>query len=103
MSVLEAKPTSRLSIRTSQFDPTRTLASTGAVLFSVAGSMLPFGFHAQRVSDLLVRLCFLFDRRFHDTRFAGPIEAEHNHAPGGDRTSFRYSSEALAVTTLTSP
>ena len=66
----------------------RTLAFIGAVLFSVADWMLPFGFHAQRRSDLLVRLCFVFDGRFHDPRFAGPIEAEHNCARGGDRTAF---------------
>ena len=64
------------------------MAFTGAALFSVADWMLPFGFHAQRASDLLVRFCFVFDRRFHDPRFAGPIEAEHNRARGRDRTAF---------------
>jgi len=40
------------------------------------------------LGGFLVRLCLVFDRRFHDPRFAGPIEAEHNRARGRDRTAF---------------
>ena len=38
--------------------------------------------------DPLVRPCRIFDRRSHNPRFAGRIEAEQNRARGPDRAAF---------------
>ena len=41
-----------------------------------------------RHASPLVRPCRIFDRRSHDHRFAGPIEAEQDRARGPDRAAF---------------